>query len=180
MPYVIIFAILEVVVFVLVGEAIGFLWAVLLVVAGSILGLYLLKTANLKMMEKLQKKLAAGQMPLKEMMGAPFRMFAGWLLMIPGIISSVLGLLCLLPLTRKLLINMMMRSKAFSKFSKGNQPMNGFDINNFNMDVKTNMHKKNTKSANDDPNVLEGEFWEEKKQKHSPKDDVNHDKKPDK
>jgi UPF0716 family protein affecting phage T7 exclusion len=168
MPIIIILAILEIVVFVLLGEAIGFLWAVLLVVACSASGVYLLRTANLKMMEKLQKKLAAGQMPIQEMMGAPFRMFAGWLLMIPGLITSALGLLCLLPITRKFLIKMMMRSKAFSKFSKGNNPMaggmGGFDINNFNMDIKNNLHKKNEKPANDDPNTLEGEYWEEKKE----------------
>ena len=43
--------------------------------------------------------------------------------------------------------------------------MGGFDINNFNMDIKNNLHKKNEKPANDDPNTLEGEYWEEKKDK---------------
>lgn len=169
MPFLIILAILEILVFVLIGESIGFLWAISLIIAGSAGGIYLLRTANLKMMEKMQQKIAKGQMPLQEMMSAPFRMIAGWLLIIPGIITSIFGLLCLLPITRKFLLKAIMRSKAFAKFQKGGNPMagsmSGIDINNFQMHMKNNMHKKNKEPANDDPKTLEGEFWEETQDK---------------
>lgn len=164
---------LEIIVFVLVGEWVGFLWATLLIILGSAFGLILLRSNQAMMGKRLQEKMRKGEMPLKEMMSMPFRLFAAVLLVIPGFLTDVLAILCLVPWTRNRMLNLLMNSKMVKNMQKNG--MSGVNIDQFKMKMNTDMHQKHQKPANDTqkgpegPAPLEGECWEDKDSK-SPKD----------
>jgi len=100
------FPVLELFVLVKVGMSIGFLATFLLVVAGSMLGVFVIRVAGLATAMSARESLARGELPAQQMMDGLMMTVGGGLLVLPGFISDVLGLICLMPFTRRLLANM--------------------------------------------------------------------------
>ena len=117
-----IFPVLELFVFVRVSAAIGFFPALLLIIAGSALGVMVVRVAGLATALRARESLQRGELPAQDMFQGLMLALAGGLLLIPGFISDVLGLICLLPVTRRLLARKLgeraeaqaMRQRAFS------------------------------------------------------------------
>lgn len=92
----------EIVVFVAVAVAIGFWLAVLLSLATSVLGAILLKVAGNTHLRRFRTSLAEGMEISADTAGqGVFLVLAGVLLLIPGFITDIIGLLILLPVTRR-------------------------------------------------------------------------------
>ena len=100
----VLFPFLELALLIKVGGAIGVLPTLLLIVASVILGSLLLRVAGLATALRAREKLARGEQPGQEMLEGMLIAIGGGLLILPGFISDVLGLLCLLPVTRRLLL----------------------------------------------------------------------------
>jgi len=98
------FPVLELFVLVKVGMSIGFLATFLLVVAGSMLGVFIVRVAGLATAMSARESLARGELPAQQMMDGLMMTVGGGLLVLPGFISDVLGLICLLPFTRRMLV----------------------------------------------------------------------------
>jgi len=98
------FPFLELAVLIQVGGAIGVLPTLLLVIAGMLAGGLVWRVAGLSTALRVRERLARGEAPEQEMLGGLLIAVGGGLLLLPGFISDVLGLLCLLPLTRRLLL----------------------------------------------------------------------------
>ncbi|MGH8355402.1 MAG: FxsA family protein [Pseudomonas sp.] len=98
------FPLLELAVLIQVGSAIGVLPTLLLVIATAILGSVLLRVAGVATAWRARERLARGELPEEEMLEGLLIAVGGGLLLLPGFISDVFGLLCLLPFTRRLLI----------------------------------------------------------------------------
>lgn len=88
------FPVLEFFVFVQVAGRIGFFGALALVLATSAFGLHLLRGAGMS-----PARVRPDKLP-ELLMGQGFRLLAGILFFIPGFITDVLGLFCLLPVVR--------------------------------------------------------------------------------
>ncbi|TDV69993.1 FxsA family protein [Pseudomonas sp. LP_7_YM] len=99
------FPVLELFVLVKVGMSIGFLPTFLLVVAGSMLGVVVVRVAGLATAISARASLARGELPAQQMMNGLMMTVGGGLLVLPGFISDVLGLICLMPFTRRLLVS---------------------------------------------------------------------------
>ncbi|SEJ14195.1 FxsA family protein [Pseudomonas sp. NFR16] len=99
------FPVLELFVLVKVGMSIGFLATFLLVVAGSMLGVFVIRVAGLATAMSARESLARGELPAQQMMDGLMMTVGGGLLVLPGFISDVLGVICLMPFTRRLLAN---------------------------------------------------------------------------
>jgi UPF0716 protein FxsA len=97
-----IFPVLELFVFVKVSAAIGFFPALLLIIAGSALGVLVMRVAGLATALRARESLQRGELPAEDMFQGMMLAVGGGLLLLPGFISDVLGLLCLLPFTRRL------------------------------------------------------------------------------
>ncbi|WP_250037692.1 FxsA family protein [Paractinoplanes maris] len=95
-------AIVEIVVFIAVVHAIGGLWAVLLGIAASVTGLALLRREGMKGWRRFQAAAAEGRPPGREVANSLVGLLGALLLAIPGFVSSVAGLLLLLPPGRQL------------------------------------------------------------------------------
>lgn len=93
---------LELYVIVWVGRHIG-AWPTLgLLLVLSLLGAYLLKREGTKSWRALRSTMQAGKVPGREIADAALVFVGGSLMVVPGFLTDVLGLLCILPFTRPL------------------------------------------------------------------------------
>jgi UPF0716 protein FxsA len=90
----------EVVVFVLVASWIGVGWAILATLATSALGWTLLARQGMKALAELRERAATRQPAGRELGDAGLVAVGGLLMVVPGFLTDLVGLLCLLPGTR--------------------------------------------------------------------------------
>ncbi|CAD5107840.1 FxsA family protein [Zestomonas carbonaria] len=103
------FPLLELAVLIKVGGAIGVLPTLLLIIATAVLGSVLLRVAGVATAWRARERLARGELPEQEMLEGLLIAVGGGLLLLPGFISDVIGLFCLLPPTRRLLVGVLRR-----------------------------------------------------------------------
>jgi UPF0716 protein FxsA len=94
-------AALEIAVFVLLGNAIGFGWTILAVLALSVLGMSLLRREGIRAWRGFLASANAGQPPGDRMIDGIVGLGAGLLLTVPGLVTGAGGLLLLLPPVRR-------------------------------------------------------------------------------
>src|SRR4051812_39662402 len=83
-----------------VGEAIGALPTIALLVADSILGSMLMRSQGRTAWRRFNAALTEGRIPHREVLDGALVIFGGALLLTPGFLTDVLGVLLLLPPTR--------------------------------------------------------------------------------
>ncbi|MGB1271941.1 MAG: FxsA family protein [Endozoicomonas sp.] len=96
--------ILEMVVLIKVGSAIGAWNTVSLVILGGFAGLAVIRRQGVSASLKARQKLAAGELPAFEMIETLMIAVGGLLLLIPGFISDFMGMSLLISPVRKALI----------------------------------------------------------------------------
>jgi UPF0716 protein FxsA len=94
--------ILELFVIIQVGEAIGVLPTIALLIVDSILGSVLMRSQGRLAWRRFNAALTEGRIPHREVLDGVLVIFGGALLLTPGFISDVLGIILLLPPTRAL------------------------------------------------------------------------------
>lgn len=92
--------IVELYVIIQVGQGIGVVPTIVLLVAMSLLGGYLLRREGSKTWRALRDALQAGRLPAKEVADGALVILGGALLLTPGFATDLFGLLCILPPTR--------------------------------------------------------------------------------
>src|SRR3954466_5481316 len=95
-------ALAEVVVFVLVASWIGIGWTILATLATSALGALLLDRQGTKALDELRQRAQERRAPGRALGDAGLIALGGLLMLLPGFLGDLLGLLCLLPGTRAL------------------------------------------------------------------------------
>lgn len=83
-----------------VGQVIGAWWTVLILVADSLLGAWLVRREWRGTWAALRRATGAGQLPNRELADAALVVVGGTLLLTPGFLTDLLGFFLLLPLTR--------------------------------------------------------------------------------
>jgi UPF0716 protein FxsA len=106
---------LEIFLFVQVGERIGAWPTVGLVVLTAILGVGLLQMQGLETWSRAQMSLLQGALPAQELLEGAVLLVSGALLLTPGFFTDALGFLGLLPWTRRWAIRRWLRGR----FSEG-------------------------------------------------------------
>ena len=92
--------ILELYVLIQVGQVIGAWWTVLLLVADSALGAWLVKREWRGTWRALQQALRSGRVPNRELIDAALVVIGGTLLLTPGFVTDLFGFFALTPVTR--------------------------------------------------------------------------------
>ncbi len=92
--------IIEIYVIIQVGQVIGAWWTILLLIADSIFGTWLLRREGSKAWQALQIALTEGRMPAKELADGILVVVGGTLMISPGFVTDAFGILAILPLTR--------------------------------------------------------------------------------
>src|SRR4029450_9191615 len=101
--------IVEIYVIIQVGQAIGALWTIALLIADSILGSLLMRSQGRAAWRRFNVALQAGRPPAREVLDGVLVIFGGALLLTPGFISDLLGLLLLVPPTRAIVRAILVR-----------------------------------------------------------------------
>ena len=83
-----------------VGQEIGVVWTIAILVADSILGSLLMRSQGRAAWRRFNVALQAGRPPAREVLDGVLVIFGGALLLTPGFLTDVLGLLLLIPPTR--------------------------------------------------------------------------------
>lgn len=83
-----------------VGQVIGGWWTIALLILSSVVGGWLIKREGSRTFHALRSALSSGRMPARELADAALVLVAGTLMLTPGFVTDVLGLLLVLPLTR--------------------------------------------------------------------------------
>ncbi|MDP4170288.1 MAG: FxsA family protein [Bacillota bacterium] len=105
MPYLFLLIILvpaaDIGVLLLSGKTIGVLPTILFIILSGVVGAYLAKSQGLKTLRKAQEELRNGRMPGEAILDGICILIGGTLLITPGFVTDILGLLLLLPFTRR-------------------------------------------------------------------------------
>ncbi len=106
--------ILEIYLLIQVGGVIGFLPTLFLLFGAASLGTYLLQTQGWSTWMRLQQSLARGELPTDELVNGAVIVAGGALLLLPGFLSDVAALLCLIPFTRRLIATWLVQNRLGS------------------------------------------------------------------
>lgn len=95
--------IVEITVFFRMASAIGFFSAVGWIILVSIVGVWLVKRQGLSTLRRVNQKVVAGEVPRRELIDGIFILGAGALMLFPGFVTDIFGILLLLPPVRAVL-----------------------------------------------------------------------------
>jgi UPF0716 protein FxsA len=104
--------IVEIYVIIQVGQAIGALWTIALLVADSILGSVLMRSQGRAAWRRFNETVAGGRVPAREVLDGVLVIFGGALLLTPGFVTDIFGLSLLLPPTRAVIRGVLVRRFA--------------------------------------------------------------------
>ena len=147
-PIFVVVTLAEIYVLVSVGQAIGGLSTVLLVIITAFIGSSLLRQQGWSTMAKAQQSMAEGRTPAMEMLEGVVILVSGILLLTPGFLTDGLGLLGLMPWSRHYFINHFLEKNAERVFRSRNSVF---------------IHRSDsTETKNKKDETIEGKFWEDK------------------
>ena len=116
----------EIYVLIQVGQVIGPWWTILLLIADSILGSWLLKREGTRAWTAFRVALGEGRMPARELADGILIVVGGTLMISPGFVTDVFGVLLILPVTRpigrRLLAQVLARRLVFAQGAGGMPP----------------------------------------------------------
>ncbi len=92
-----------------VGQLIGVWWTILLLIADAVLGSWLLRAQGRAVWRRFNQALAGGTLPHREVVDGVLIIFGGALLLTPGFITDIFGLLFLIPPTRAVMRRLLVR-----------------------------------------------------------------------
>ena len=114
--------ILEIAVMIKIGQQIGAFNTILIIFFTAIVGIYYAKIEGLNTIKAGMINLYKNKIPFYEILSGATIAIAAILLILPGFITDAIGLLFLVPFTRKIIINLWIGSKY------KNDPLNKDDI----------------------------------------------------
>ena len=101
--------IVELAIIIQVGSSMGVLTTVVLLIAVSVVGAWLVKFQGLGVMRRITEQLSKGEMPTTELVNGGMILFAGALMLTPGFLTDAVGLALLLPPVRAVVRPMLAR-----------------------------------------------------------------------
>jgi UPF0716 protein FxsA len=126
--FLILWPLAELFVLIKVAEAIGVLYAILLLLVSWPVGTWVLREQGRAAWRRLSNAVAAGRSPGREVLDGALILIGGLLLIVPGFIADVIGLLALLPPTRALMRRQLARNLqsrivvGATRFTRGSRP----------------------------------------------------------
>src|ERR1700754_4812664 len=99
----------ELYVIIQIGQLIGVWWTIALLLADSLLGSWLMRSQGRVAWRRFNTAIAEGRPPAREALDGVLIIFGGALLLTPGFITDIFGLIFLIPPTRVLVRRLLVR-----------------------------------------------------------------------
>jgi len=141
--------IIEMLVLIQVGQEIGALWTIALVLITAFIGINLLRHQGLATLTRANWRIQSGQIPAKEILEGILLAVGGALLLTPGFVTDGIGFLLLVPVTRQFFASRLMG--RFKSFASANVAGGGFGTQGF------GQNGFGAGSTNDE-SIIDGEF----------------------
>jgi UPF0716 protein FxsA len=126
----------ELAVIIEVGSLIGVWLTVALLIADSVLGSMLMRSQGRAAWRRFNAALSEGRPPAREVLDGVLVIFGGALLLTPGFITDVFGLVFLVPPTRAVLRRLLVRRFALRMVSAVARPREPWDVDGTAVDVE--------------------------------------------
>ncbi len=111
--------IIEILLFIKIGENIGAINTILLIIFTAVVGVYFARMQGIMTIKSGFTNLYQNKLPIYEIFSGASIAIAAIFLIIPGFFTDVIGFLLLIPFTRKLLLNSIMKkNKNLNKEGK--------------------------------------------------------------
>ena len=117
--------IIELFVILQVGQAIGVVPTIALLIAGSVVGSVLVRSQGRTAWRRFNAALGSGRPPAREVLDGVLIIFGGALLLTPGFATDVLGLALLIPPTRAVLRGLLFRRLGFGLMASAASRLGG-------------------------------------------------------
>ena len=114
----------ELAIIIQVGQAIGLLWTIALLVVDSVVGAWLVRREGTRAWSRFRLALNQGRVPTDEVLEGALVLFGGALMLTPGFASDALGLLLMIPPARALIAAMLKR-RLGARFSVSTMSVGG-------------------------------------------------------
>ena len=101
--------VIEILLFIKIGENIGAINTILLIIFTAIVGVYFARIQGLKTLRSGFVNLYQNKLPVYEILSGASIAIAAMFLIIPGFFTDVIGFLLLIPLTRRFLLSFIMK-----------------------------------------------------------------------
>ena len=147
---------IEIAVFIKVGQEIGMAWTIFIVIATAVVGTWLLQAQGFGVLAKARSSVLNGEMPIEPVIESVLLLIAGAFLLTPGLITDGIGFLLLVPpirvlIARHVLKHVLERFLFFPTADDFNQSSQGHDPTD-------KRHDPSHKSKRGKGVVIEGEF----------------------
>ena len=116
---------LEIFLMIKIGGKIGALSTVTLIFFTAFIGIYYARLQGIKTIKSGMANLYQNKIPIYEIMSGASIGIAALLLIIPGFFTDFLGFLLLIPVTRKILLNIAIKTKKGSDFRDNQNIIDG-------------------------------------------------------
>jgi len=121
---------LEIFLMIKIGAQVGALNTVALIFLTAIIGLYFAKLQGIQTLKSGMANLYQNKMPAFELMSGASIALAALFLIIPGFFTDLIGFLLLIPFTRKILFNIVLKNRSNTNIKNNKDTVEGEIIDN--------------------------------------------------
>ena len=116
---------IEIYLFIKIGSQIGAFNTVLLILATAIAGVAYARYEGFNTLKSGMSQLIKNEMPIYEIISGATLAFAALLLIFPGFATDILGILLVIPITRKLILGIFINKKKYENKSEKKNYIDG-------------------------------------------------------
>ena len=117
---IILIPIIEIYLFIKIGSQIGAFNTVLLILTTAVIGVAYARYEGFNTLKSGIAQLVKNEMPVYEIISGATLAFAAFLLILPGFATDLVGILLVIPLTRKILLSRFVKTNINKKRKKNN------------------------------------------------------------
>lgn len=110
----------EIYLFIKIGSQIGAFNTVLLILTTAIAGVAYARYEGFNTLKSGMSQLIRNEIPIYEIMSGATLAFASLLLILPGFATDIIGILLIIPITRRMILGKFFKKKNYSKPKKNN------------------------------------------------------------
>ena len=116
---------IEIYLFIKIGSQIGAFNTVLLILTTAIAGVAYARYEGFNTLKSGMSQLIKNEIPIYEIISGATLAFAAFLLIFPGFATDMLGILLVIPITRKLILGIFINKKKYEKKSEKKKYIDG-------------------------------------------------------